>query len=215
MKWQHFVRWFPLKASKQQNLKFRILLLCNVCFSLKRTIVWIQSWCFSLFILGVYLAFCQHVVSEAFLLNHWKCQHFPSLPRMPSVCVWRVFDTVLISPQTVVAKRCQTFPQQVDLWECSVELKCVSVHFKWPCWSLRCLVKPVKMACLPSPGSYRCRKSIICIGCNLDNCAEPWTTVPRAQYHGKDSVVPAGLKWLAYCVSHTAWYHDLALCLSA
>lgn len=85
--------------------------------------------------------------------------------------------------------------------ECSVELKCVSVHFKWPCWSLRCLVKPVKMACLPSPGFYRCRKSIMCIGCNLDNCAESWTAVPRAQYHDKDTVVvPAvtGLPWVSY-----------------
>lgn len=104
MKWQ----LCPLVSIKSKqatkSLKFRILLLCNVCFSLKRTIVWIQSWCFSLFILGVYLAFCQHVVSEAFLLNHWKRQHFPSLPRMPSVCVWKVFDTVLISPQTVVER---------------------------------------------------------------------------------------------------------------
>lgn len=91
---------------------------------------------------------------------------FPLLTYAICLCV-KSFDTVLISLQAVVAKRCQTFHHQVDLPVCSVELKCISVHFKWPCWSLRCLVKPVKMACLPSPGSCRCRKSIICLGCNL------------------------------------------------
>lgn len=106
------------------------------------------------------------------------------LPACPSptsaicLCV-KSFDTVLISLQTVVTKRCQTFHHQVDLPTCSVELKCVSVHFKWPCWSLRCLVTPVKMACLPSPGSYRCRKSTICIACHLANCRAQ-ATVPGA-----------------------------------
>lgn len=88
------------------------------------------------------------------------------------LCV-KSFDTVLMSLQTVVEKWCQTFHHQVGLPACSVELKRVSVHFKWPCWSPRCLVKPVKMACPPSPGSCRCRKSIPRLGCNLPNRVEP------------------------------------------
>lgn len=152
-----------------------------------------------------------HVVLRHFFwtIENASISHLPTY----AICLYVKFLTLSWSTCRQLLQRCQTFPQQVDLWECSVELKCVSVHFKWPCWSLRCLVKPLKMACLPSPGSYRCRKSIISIGCNLDNCVEPWTTVPRAQYHGKYSmVVHAGLKWLAYCESLTAWYHDLALC---
>lgn len=126
------------------------------------------------------------------------------------LCV-KSFDTILISLQTVVAKWCQTFHHQVDLPACSVELKCVSVHFKWPCWSLRCLVKPVKMACLPSPGSYRCRKSIICLGCNLHNYVKCQPTNPGAWYHSKyPIVVLAELEWPACCWSLAAWYHDLS-----
>lgn len=118
---------------------------------------------------------------------------FPSPMYAICLCV-KSFDTVLISLQTVVAKWCQTFHHQADLPACSVELKCVSVHFKWPCWSPRCLVKPVKTVCLPSPGSYRCRKSITRLVCHLPNCVERWTTKPGAWRHSRLRCGPCGVE---------------------
>lgn len=164
---------------------------CVVFTSLlwEQTHLWMISWVLPPIICAIYLAFCQHVVPKSFFfLSHWELSALPAAPLPPpppattyAICLCvKSFDTVLMSPQTV-EKWCQTFHHQVGLPACSVELKRVSVHFKWPCWSPRCLVKPVKMACPPSPGSCRCRKSIPRLGCNLPNHVEPRTTGPSVQ----------------------------------
>lgn len=178
--------WFPLKASKRENqvlnFAFVYCLLLSKENSCMNTILmpssispWSRLSCLSAW--GFWGISFESLIMAV----------FPIPPRMPSVCMWRVLTLSWSACRQLLQRDVKLFLTQ---WICesSVGLKCVSVHFKWPYWSLRCLVKPVKMACLPSPGSYRCRKSIICIGCNLGNCAEPWTTLPRARCHGNDSV---------------------------
>lgn len=171
------------------SFKFRILLMCGVYFSFKRADTFMND------ILSPSSSYLCNILSFLsacgffFFLSHQELLAFPATPLPPpppattyAICLCvKSFDTVLMSPQTVVEKWCQTFHHQVGLPACSVELKRVSVHFKWPCWSPRCLVKPVKMACPPSPGSCRCRKSIPRLGCNLPNRVEPRTSGPSVQ----------------------------------
>lgn len=157
-----FVCWFlTKKQASRRSFKFRILLMYGVYFSFKSkhiyrsdimspssnylcSILSSLSACGSgtIFIflshVGELLALpaaspstpCHHVCHLSVREEFWHC------PDEPADSCWDVVSN---------------FHHQEGLPARSVELKCVSVHFKWPCWSPRCLVKPVKMACPPSP----------------------------------------------------------------
>lgn len=218
-----FICWFWLKSRQAETcLSSSEFYSCMVFTSLLReqTHLWMISWVLPPIICAVYLAFCQHVVPEPFLffLSHRELSVLPAAPLRPpppattyAICLCvKSFDIVLMSPQTVVEMWCQTFHHQEGLPACSVELKCVSVHFKWPCWSPRCLVKPVKMACPPSPGSCRCRKSIPRLGCNFLTVSSPGPLAQASSPSRDSSAVPAEFVWPACQWPLATWHPDLS-----